>query len=101
MDIKQKMRRFKYRIVGATLLRFDVDETKHLLRKFGNSPAINKDIIDGVSGQVSHIAIETVQGRRFIISLEDFLKYAFQFNFGHEQQLGCRFRHWTEIEEEE
>lgn len=79
---REKMR---YVYKDGTLRKFGMKPEKHLMRKFGNTPGIDKMVLDTYPDCV-WVKCYTNDGRRFKISALDLLNLGKVVDYGHGAQ---------------
>lgn len=76
-----------YQLVGDTLFRFDIDDSKHLLWSKGGIPCIDADNVwDKYKMLIKKIVMRTKKGRLFKIDTEKFDANKQEIDFGFGRQ---------------
>jgi len=76
-----------YQLVGDTLFKFNVDDNKHLIWKFGGVPCIDaSNVWDRYGKLISKIIIRTKKGRLFKIDRKTFDTNKQEIDFGFGKQ---------------
>lgn len=70
-----------------------VDEDKHLMRIFGNTPGI-QDTIDNYLDDFDKIEIKTNKGKIFKVDKDKWLLKRFHKNLGHGKQYFMDIKEW-------
>lgn len=90
--------KLKDKVIGelkdALFLKF-VDDKKHLMKIFGNTPGIQKSAWEEVKDKIIAIKITTKKGAVFTSTKTNFEKHSFEKDFGHGVQLFMERVHWT------
>ena len=84
-----------YQLIGDTLIKFDVDDQKHLLWKFGGVPCIDaENVWDKHKDKIKKITIRTKKGRLFKIDGNDFEAFKQVVDFGFGKQYYADLQMW-------
>lgn len=72
----------------------NITESKHLMKKFGNVPAIDKELWDSVKDEVDTIQITTDQKRIFFVDTSVFNENRIMIDYGFGAQYVLPFEFW-------
>jgi hypothetical protein len=88
-----------YRLIDGILLKQNVDDSKHLIWKFGGVPCIDSVFVwDKWSAQIRAIQISTKKGRMFRVTAEVFDNNKQEINFGFGKQYFIDKNFWTIVD---
>ena len=70
-----------------------IDDDKHLMKIFGNTPGI-QDTIDDYLDEFDNIEIKTKKGKTFKVDKNKWLSKRFHKDLGHGRQYFMDIKHW-------
>lgn len=79
----------------GTLFKRGVDDSAHLMYRFGHTPGIDKALWEKNQHILHDIEVETKKGVTFKSTKENFNKHSFTQDFGYGEQLFMEREHWT------
>ena len=75
-----------YQLNNGVLMKFKVNDNKHLLWREGGVPCLDAPLIDNYKDKINSIYIRTAKGRRFKAKMRDFWANKQEINFGFGRQ---------------